>query len=149
MSTTEMCWCQQFESFWHTGKYNNAWYSRQQLLHPSPHTYLLHQSPLPTDLSPCEPWNFGRHGYPDELVTDNGAPWNGTDSHSMQQYLKWAGIKHRPTRSADDPEANGLAERFMQSIGNAWATSHVEDRDPAMALNAKLKMYRNTEHSVY
>ena len=66
----------------------------------------------------------------------------------MQQYLKWAGIKHQPTLSADDPEANGLAERFMQAIGHSWATAHVEDKDPVGSLNAKLKMYRNTEHSV-
>ena len=66
----------------------------------------------------------------------------------MKQYLKWAGIEHLPTQSADDPEANGLAERFMQEIGNAWATASVEGVDPFASLNSKLKMYRNTEHSV-
>ena len=91
---------------------------------------------------------FGRHGYPDKLITDNGPPWNGNDTHAMQQYLHWAGIEHQPTQSADDPEANGLAERFMQEIGNSWETAYVEGIDPIASLNSKLKMYRNTEHSV-
>ena len=72
---------------------------------------------------------FGRHGYPDKIVTDNGPPWNGTDSHEMQQYLEWAGVEHDPTWSADDPEANGLTERFMQTIGKSWATAVVEGKD--------------------
>ena len=91
---------------------------------------------------------FGRHGYPRKMITDNGPPWNGNDSHEMSQYLKWAGVQHSPTRSADDPEANGLTERFMQSIGKCWATAYVEGRDPLAAVNAMLKSYRNTEHSV-
>ena len=91
---------------------------------------------------------FGRHGYPKEIITDNGPPWNGLDTHEMKQYLAWAGVKHSPTRSADDPEANGLTERFMQTIGKSWATAYVENRDPMAALNAALKSYRNTAHSI-
>ncbi len=41
-----------------------------------------------------------------------------------------------------------LAERFMQAIGHSWKTALVEGQDPVSSLNAKLKMYRNTEHSV-
>ena len=59
---------------------------------------------------------FGRHGYPNKMITDNGPPWNGNESHAMQQYLEWAGVKHDPTWSADDPEVNGLAERLMQLV---------------------------------
>ena len=91
---------------------------------------------------------FGRHGYPKEMVTDNGPPWNGADTHEMKQYLEWAGVKHSPTLSADDPEANGLTERFMQTIGKSWETAYVENRDPLAALNTALKSYRNTAHSV-
>ena len=82
---------------------------------------------------------FGRHGYPKEMITDNGPPWNGNDTHEMQQYLAWAGVKHLPTRSADDPESNGLTERFMQTIGKSWETAYIENRDPMAALNAALK----------
>ena len=91
---------------------------------------------------------FGRHGYPNKMITDNGAPWNGKETQAMKQYLKWAGIDHQPTFSAEDPEANGLAERFMQEIGNSWETAYVEGVDPISSLNSKLKMYRNTEHAV-
>ena len=91
---------------------------------------------------------FGRHGYPKKMITDNGPPWNGNDTHEMQIYLEWAGVKHSPTRSADDPEANGLTERFMQTIGKSWETAYVENRDPMAALNATLKSYRNTAHSI-
>ena len=66
----------------------------------------------------------------------------------MKQYLKWAGVRHDPTWSADDPEANGLAERLMQLVGKSWETAMVEGKDPLSALNAALKTYRNTEHSV-
>ena len=54
---------------------------------------------------------FGRHGYPEVLITDNGPPWNGKDSNAMKQYLQWAEVRHDPTWSVDDPEANSLAER--------------------------------------
>ena len=66
----------------------------------------------------------------------------------MQQYLEWAGVIHQPTKSADDPEANGLAERFMQTLEKGWETAVVENVDPLAALNRMLKNYRNTEHSV-
>ena len=60
---------------------------------------------------------FKMLGYPKVLRSDNGAPFNGTDSHNLQRYLRWANIKHQPTESADDPEANGLAEAFMKNVG--------------------------------
>ena len=91
---------------------------------------------------------FGRHGYPEKMISDNGPPWNGNESHEMKLYLKWAGVEHLPTRSADDPEANGLTERFMQMVGKSWATAYVEGRDPLAALNHMLKSYRNAEHSI-
>ena len=36
----------------------------------------------------------------------------------------------------------------MHEIGNSWETAYVEGENPLASLNAKLKMYRNTEHSV-
>ena len=91
---------------------------------------------------------FGRHGYPDKMITDNGPPWNGTDTHAMKQYIEWAGVMHKPTQSADDPEANGLAERFMQTLEKSWETAVVDNINPLAALNQLLKTYRNTEHAV-
>ena len=91
---------------------------------------------------------FGRNGYPQKIISDNGPPWNGTDTHAMQKYLVWAGVKHVPTISADDPEANGQVERFMQQVEKAWERSYLEGKDPMSGVNNMLKVYRNTEHSV-
>ena len=30
--------------------------------------------------------------------------------HAIKEYLRWAGVKHDPTQSADNLEANDLAE---------------------------------------
>ena len=82
---------------------------------------------------------FSRHGYPDKMITDNGPPWNGSDTHEMKKYLQWAGVQHVPTVSADDPEANGQVERFMQQVGRAWERAHLTGRNPIAAVNTMLK----------
>ena len=73
---------------------------------------------------------FTHHGYPDSLKTDGGPPFNGNDSHLLKQYFKWAGIRHHTTTSADDPEANGLAESVMKHCKKIWHTSIVEHKNP-------------------
>ena len=35
---------------------------------------------------------LSRHGFCESLKTDNGPPFNGKESHQLQQYFKWAGI---------------------------------------------------------
>jgi len=76
--------------------------------------------------------------------TDNRPPFNGTDSHDLKQYFKWAGIKHKPILSAEDPVANGLAESFMKHCQKVWHTSYVGGKNPAAELNKHLRMYRAT-----
>lgn len=89
---------------------------------------------------------FARHGFCKQLKTDNGPPFNGKDSHLLQRYFKWAGIHHQPTRSAEDPEANGLAEGFMKICRKAWHTAIVEGNNPRAELNKTLQLYRGTPH---
>lgn len=89
---------------------------------------------------------FTRQGFPDILHTDNGPPFNGGERHELQEYLKWAGVKHRPNRSADDPEANGLAESFMKHIQKIWHTATLEKKDPVMEINKHLRVQRATPH---
>ena len=43
----------------------------------------------------------------------------------LQKYFKWVGIDHKTTVSADDPEANGLAE-FTYN-GNLYSTQTAEE----------------------
>ena len=89
---------------------------------------------------------FTRHGYCKDLVSDKGPPFNGTDTHKLQQYFKWAGINHHPTKSADDPEANGLAEAFMKHCQKIWHTAIIERKNPKAEINKHLLMVRSTPH---
>ena len=89
---------------------------------------------------------FCRHGFPDVVYSDNGAPFNGKARHELKQYFAWAGIKHQPNYSAYDPEANGLAEAFMKHIVKIWHTSLTEHKDPMMEINKHLRVQRATPH---
>ena len=86
---------------------------------------------------------LSRHGFCDTLRTDNGPPWN---SHLMKEYLNWAGIKHEPTHSAEDPEANGLAEAFMKHLQKIYHTAYIERKNPKEEINKHLRMFRATPH---
>ena len=44
---------------------------------------------------------FTRHGYCESLISDGGPPFNGTGTHKLQQYFKWAGINHHKTNSGE------------------------------------------------
>jgi hypothetical protein len=89
---------------------------------------------------------FARHGFPRKLKTDGGPPFNGGENHLLQKYFKWAGIDHQTTHSADDPEANGLAESFMKHIAKVWHTALMERNNPVAEMNKHLQMYRATPH---
>ena len=89
---------------------------------------------------------FTHYGYCDTITTDNGPPFNGRETHALQQYFKWAGIKHIPTESAEDPEANGLAEAFMKHLAKTWHTSLVEGKNPMAEINRHIQMCKATPH---
>ena len=89
---------------------------------------------------------FARHGYCKKLKTDNGPPFNGKENHTLQRYFKWAGIEHQPVYSAEDPEANGLAEAFMKVCRKAWHAALIEGNNPRAELNKTLQLYRATPH---
>ena len=60
--------------------------------------------------------------------------------------MKWTRIKHNPTKSEEDPEANGHAESFMKHCQKIWHTSITEQLNPKAELNRHLRMYRTTPH---
>jgi hypothetical protein len=89
---------------------------------------------------------FTTHGFPESVKTDGGPPFNGNDSHTYQQYMKWAGVKPKVV-SPDDPEANGLAENFMKVIRKVWHIAQIEKKNPFQEMNKFLRHYRATPHS--
>ena len=82
------------------------------------------------------------YGNPELLITDNGPPFKGEPDHILQRYFRQEGIRHKPTESADDPEANGLAEALMKQAKKVWHTSIIGNKDRKLQRQKHLKMYR-------
>ena len=88
---------------------------------------------------------FARWGNPVQLVTDNGAQLT---SKEFEEFLTKQGIKHiriAPYR----PQANGLAERMVQTVKNSLKAhlSGGDQRPIELQLASFLLQYRNTPHS--
>ena len=81
-------------------------------------------------------------GIPEVIGTDNGPPFNGQE---FKEYSQRLGFKHRKV-TPKWPEANGLVERFMKTLGKVIQTAQIEKKDWKMELNAFLKNYRATPH---
>ena len=90
---------------------------------------------------------FSRHGYPAVLHSDNGAPFNGNDSHLLQEYFRSIGVKHVPNHSAEDPESTGGVEAFMKHIARIFRTAEVNYEDPYLKMNDYLMMVRASPHA--
>ena len=89
---------------------------------------------------------FTRQGFSEILFTDNGPPFNGGERHELQEYFRWAGVQHKPNRSAEGPEANGLAESFMKHIKKSWHSATLDKKDPILEINKHLRVQRATPH---
>lgn len=89
---------------------------------------------------------FARHSNPKLLLTDGGPPWNTGVNHPLQKYFRAQGIKHKITRAADDPEANGVCEAWMKHLKKVWHISYIEKKDPVIELNKHLRQVRATPH---
>ncbi|UYV63208.1 K02A2.6-like, partial [Cordylochernes scorpioides] len=83
---------------------------------------------------------FARHGYPYEVVTDNGLQFVST---SMERFLKKCGIKHIKA-SPYYPESNGKIERFHRFLKKQFNTSSEEGIDWKEDLSRILMSYRTT-----
>ena len=81
-------------------------------------------------------------GIPEVIRTDNGPPFNGQE---FKEYSQRLGFKHRKV-TPKWPEANGLVERFMKTLGKVIRTAQIEKKDWKMELNAFLRNYRATPH---
>ena len=86
---------------------------------------------------------FARHGIPTIIKSDNGPPFNGTE---YKHYLEVLGIKAKYS-TPKWPQGNAEAERFMQPLGKALKTAHIENRPWQQELSRFLLLYRTTPHT--
>ena len=63
---------------------------------------------------------FSIEGYPDEIVSDNGPPFQ---SKEFAKFLSGLGIKHT-TSSPGYPRSNGFIERHIQTVKNMQQQFH-------------------------
>ena len=56
---------------------------------------------------------FSNEGFPKEIISDNGSPFN---SQEFADYLSSHGVKH--TSSPHYPQSNGFIERHIQTVKN-------------------------------
>lgn len=86
---------------------------------------------------------FSRQGVPETVKSDNGPPFTSEEFSKFADYL---GFKHRKITPLY-PQANGEAERFMQSLGKVVRCAYVEGRNWRQELQKFLRQYRATPHS--
>jgi transposase InsO family protein len=86
---------------------------------------------------------FATHGIPRIVKSDNGPPFNGEE---YRRYLETLGIK--PEFSTPYwPQGNAEAERFMQPLGKALKTAHLQGRPWQQELSRFLLQYRTAPHT--
>ncbi|UYV66679.1 K02A2.6-like, partial [Cordylochernes scorpioides] len=83
---------------------------------------------------------FARHGYPHEVVTDNGLQFVST---SMEKFLKECGIRHIKA-SPYYLKSNGKIERFHRFLKKQFNSSSEEGKDWKEDLSRILMSYRTT-----
>ena len=86
---------------------------------------------------------FAVHGVPDTITHDNGPCYNSSEWRKFAG--KW-GFKIRPC-TPEHPQANGIAERFMQVLVKVVHTAIAMGQDPKVEVRRMLLNYRNTPHA--
>ena len=87
--------------------------------------------------------SFAAHGVPEEIISDNGAPYSG---EKWAKYAELKGFKIQRC-TPEHPQGNGLCERFMKTLKKLIHASMAEKVHPRDRINQYLMNYRNTRHS--
>ena len=85
---------------------------------------------------------FLTHGIPDEILTDNGPPFN---SKAFTSFSTQAGFHHGKITPMW-PQANGQAESFMKSLGKIIRVGVTQKQNWQQQLDEFLMSYRATPH---
>ena len=85
---------------------------------------------------------FAIHGVPETVTHDNGPCYNSANWRDFAK--KWGFITNPCT--PEHPQANGVAERFMQVIIKVVHTAIAAGQDPKIEIQRRLFNYRNTPH---
>ena len=86
---------------------------------------------------------FAMHDIPSVVKVDNGPPFNSDD---FERYLNTLGIE-RESSTPEWPQCNAEVEKFMQPLGKAVKTAHVEGRAWQQELYRFLLQYPTTPHT--
>ncbi|MEM7040822.1 MAG: DDE-type integrase/transposase/recombinase, partial [Bacteroidota bacterium] len=86
---------------------------------------------------------FSRHGYPLEMITDNGTQ---LVSGEFKSYLRSRGINHSRT-AFYNPQANGMVERFNRVLKEGLQAAHIEGMAWDNSIRNLLMTYRSTRHA--
>ena len=73
---------------------------------------------------------FARHRIPTQLISDNGPQFSAEE---YKAFTKEWGIKHT-TSSPHYPQANGLAEKYLQVVKRIMQKAKADNKDPYMAI---------------
>ena len=85
---------------------------------------------------------FSLMGIPEELMSDNGPPFNG---RAFAEFANFMGFRHRKI-TPEHPQANGMAEKFMVSICKVIRNALSEGKSWRSELQVFLRSYRATPH---
>ena len=86
---------------------------------------------------------FARQGFPQVVKTDNGPPFNG---QAFAEYAGQCGFRHRKITPLW-PEANGAAEKVVQTLKNTIRAFVAEGTNWKSKLPTFLRTFRATPHS--
>lgn len=86
---------------------------------------------------------FAHFGFPEQIVSDNGPPFNSEDFAS---FCRGQGIRHSRS-SPYHPQSNGEAERFVQTFKDAMDASSASPATCKQLAATILLRYRVTPHT--
>ena len=92
---------------------------------------------------PCLDKIFSVHGLPHQVISNNGPPFNSTE---FARYMDMLGIQFDPM-TPKWPHGSAEVKCFMQPLGKAIQTAHVENKVWQQELYRFLLQYRSTPHS--